>query len=336
MPSENQLKGFLEDQLNGSSDDEGLGSFLESQLDSKATERVNYRPEIHFKSSEDMSELEDGSVELIITSPPYNADWDYGSHDDNLDYSTEYLPMLARVFTECYRVLRPGGRMCVNIPSLLRSGVAGGFPIAGHIETMLGDDEITLGIDLSERNETLTYSDGKDPYTSLEHLRKCDWRQRETIAWVKPFNHDGLAPNGSFPRPWGVLLNNMHEVVLIFQKPGDRTYEDMSEETIQQSKITKTSDDYCDDVWRIQPDSWSPKYVDEEDIPVFPDELVERCIKLWSYKEDTVLDPFAGRFTVGKVAKQLERHSVGYEIREDLEKDIQEYAGLQQTGLGVF
>jgi len=329
------VSSFLEKELEertDRTDDGDVGSFLEDKLDksrkSSSSASVNYQPQIHFKSSEDMSELKDESIELIVTSPPYNTDWNYGSVDDDLNYATEYLPKLSRVFLECYRVLRPGGRMCVNVPSLLRSGASGGYPISADIQRLLANgDGVSLAFEKEEFN-------GREDINKLK--TDTDWVIREQIAWVKPFNHDGLAPNGSFPRPWGILLNNMHEVVVIFQKPGDRDYDEMDEERIEESHINKDSDTMCDDVWEIQPDSWSPEYVEGEDIPVFPDKLVRRCINLWTYKDDTVLDPFAGRFTVGKVAKEEKRYSVGYELREELDEDIREYTRMEQMGLSQF
>lgn len=283
----------------------------------------DYKPEIHFKSSEDMSEVEDESVNLIITSPPYNTDWQYGSHDDDMDYMTEYIPMLARVFKECYRVLAPSGRMVVNVPSLLRDGKSGGFAIAGHIELMLND-----------RTRPFLFDYSADHMQEIADLQaKSDWVIREIIQWNKGFNTDGLAPNGSFPRPGGILLNNMHESALVFQKPGDRDYDDMSEQRIEDSKIDKWTDDLCDDIWDISPEDHEFQFVDGEDVPPFPEEFVKRCIALWSYKDDTVLDPFLGRGTTCKVAKEMKRESVGYELREELEDDILEYTNSSQTSL---
>lgn len=315
------------------SDEDSTGGFL-SGLDGEPEEdisddAVDFKPVIHFKSSENMEELDDNSVELIVTSPPYNADWAYGGHDDNMDYQTEYLPMLARVFEECWRVLRPSGRMIVNVPTLLRGGAKGGQAILSDIDTMLNGKVNIWTARTMEPND-----DGTDVLTPIrECMQNTDFVHREWVTWNKGFNTDGLAPNGSFPRPVGILLNNMHEGVSVYQKPGDRDYSDMDEKRIEDSKIQKWADDLCDDVWTIHPDSWSFSYVDEEDVPPFPEEFVKRCIALWTYEEDTVLDPFAGRFTVGKVAKQMNRYSVGYELREELKKDIKEYTGMSQTGL---
>lgn len=312
--------GFLDD---FEPETTGFIDELEEDVGDSGSPEVEYQPEIHFQSSEDMSMIDDESVNLIVTSPPYNTDWEYGSHDDDMDYATEYLPMLARVFRECYRVLSPGGRMIVNVPSLLRDGNSGGFAIAGHIELMLNDRTRPFLFDYSE-----------DYMMEIAKLQsRTDWVIREIIQWVKGFNTDGLAPNGSFPRPGGILLNNMHESALVMQKPGKRDYDNMSEKRIEESKIDKWTDDLCDDIWEISPDNHSFKYVDGEDVPPFPEEFVRRCIALWSYKEDTVLDPFLGRGTTCKVAKQMKRHSVGFEIREDLEEDIRQYTNADQTGI---
>lgn len=340
--SENNTDGFLDGELPGDESDEGSeensNGFLDGAFDEpskgapawKENADVEYQPHIIFNSSENMKEIGDEEIDLIVTSPPYNTGWEYGSHDDNKDYATEYLPMLARVFTEAWRVLRPGGRMCVNVPSLLRSGASGGYPISSDIARMVigGGDGVYLTVDDELPNGTP--HEDRPNYSIYRLQEDTNWIKREEIAWFKGFNTDGLAPNGSFPRPWGILLNNMHEVIMVFQKPGNRSYDELPDAVIEDSKINKSDKDMCDDVWEIHPDSWSPEYVDEEDVPVFPEELVRRCIQLWSYKNDTILDPFAGRFTVGKVAREEDRWSIGYELREEMEQDIREYTNMQQ------
>jgi len=295
--------------------------FLEDSTNNEEQQGAEYDPSIHFSSSENMDELDDESVHLIVTSPPYNTDWEYGSHDDDMDYATEYIPMLARVFTECYRVLVPGGRMVVNVPSLLRDGREGGFAIASDIEVMLND----------RTNPYLMKYD--DEHTGVAKLRaRCDWKIREWITWSKGYNTDGMSPNGSYPKPWGILMNIMHEVCMVFQKPGKRDVSEVPDQIKEDSEIDMQNDDLCDDVWSINPDSWDFDD-DEENVPVFPDELPRRCIKIWSFQGDTVLDPFGGRGTTCKVAKEMNRHSIMYEKREQLRDEIEDYIGVGQHKL---
>lgn len=300
-----------------------LDTFLDSKLGIE--KGPEYKPNVYFQSSEDMSQVEDESVALIVTSPPYNADWLYGGHDDDMDYSDEYLPLLARIFNECNRVLMPGGRMVVNVPSLLRGGATGGQAIASDINVMMDTEAQGLRLHFD------------DAHSDIAKMRtQSDWILREQIAWVKGFNTPGMAPNGSFPRPGGILLNNFHEVAMVYQKPGSRDYSDMPDSIIEESKIDKWTDELCDDVWEIKPEGHDFEYVDGENVPPFPEEFVKRCIAIWSYKDDVVLDPFGGRGTTAKVAKDLKRHSVLYEKREELEKDIMEYTNADQTGLSEW
>ena len=65
-----------------------------------------------------LKKIEDDSVSLVFTSPPYNVDIKYGNHDDTMPY-TDYLDWLKDIWSECYRALRPGGRLVINIDSMV-------------------------------------------------------------------------------------------------------------------------------------------------------------------------------------------------------------------------
>lgn len=305
-------------------DDEEQGREKESEID--------HQPRVYFDSSEDMSAVGDESVHLVVTSPPYNVDWEYGDHDDGLDYRGEYLPMLSIIFRECHKKLVPGGRLVVNVPTLVRQGSKGGRPLAADVINILtanySTDRARIGT-----GSGMTFSDYESNGIILAgNASPVTYKLREYIIWNKGFNTDGLAPNGSFPRPWGILLNNMHEGILVFQKPGERDVSSIPDDVVESSEIQKNSDDLCDDVWDIHPENWD---FDDEDqsVPVFPEELPRRCIKLWTYENDTVLDPFGGRGTTCKVAKDMNRNSIMFEKRKQLEDEIKNYIGFNQPKL---
>lgn len=92
-----------------------------------------YNPEIHYKSSEQMREVEAGSVQLVITSPPYNVGKSYYSYNDNKDFQ-EYLAMLERVWRESKRVLCKGGRIAINVADTGRQPY---LPLHVHITEQL-------------------------------------------------------------------------------------------------------------------------------------------------------------------------------------------------------
>lgn len=78
-----------------------------------------YEPEIYYSTSERMEEVEDNTVQLIVTSPPYNVGKEYASYNDNKTLRT-YLDFLNRVWKECKRVLCNGGRIAVNVADTWR------------------------------------------------------------------------------------------------------------------------------------------------------------------------------------------------------------------------
>jgi len=133
---------------------------------------------IFTSSSENMTELPDCSIHLAVTSPPYNVGKEY---DENLSLQ-EYRAFLKRVFTEVYRVLVPGGRLCLNIANLGRSPYL-------PLEAYLAQDLIEL-----------------------------NYLMRGEIIWDKGNSASRSTAWGSWRSPTNPTLRDTHEYILIFSK----------------------------------------------------------------------------------------------------------------------
>lgn len=284
-------------------------------------------PELRMESNEQMSELPANSVHLTVTSPPYNVGWEYGeTQSDNRAYYEEYLAeLIARTFRDVYRVTVDGGYCCIVVPHLYdvddeETNTPNGTMIAADIAKLLtGEWTPTEHEDVARlRDET-------------------DWQLFDLVTWHKGVHDAGFRKQDyvgeNLLKP-ELKLNNFVEAILVLGKPGER---EVPESIVQQSGITWQNDvrdrDLRENLWRIKPESWEPEAVDSDvaNTAQFPEELAKRCITHWSYVGDTVLDPFCGRGTTLKMAKQLYRGSIGYEMQEELEQDIREYVGLPKN-----
>ena len=130
------------------------------------------------RSSEVMAELPDSSIHLVVTSPPYNVGKEY---DSNLSL-TEYRNFLNRIFTEVYRVLVPGGRVCLNLANLGRSPY---IPLHAYI---------------------------------IQDMIKCKYLMRGEIIWDKGSSASRSTAWGSWMSPTNPTLRDTHEYILIFSK----------------------------------------------------------------------------------------------------------------------
>ena len=148
--------------------------------------------------SRDLSGIKDGSIDLIVTSPTYWDKADYGGRNSDIGTAgsyVEFLEELRRVFQECYRVLRPGRKLCVvtaNVNQMTDHGLLT-FPLSTDIGVMLRD------IGLVMINEIIWSKDGTGG------------------RWGSA---NGQRPIfGSYPYPPNFLFKNVHEYVIIFAKP---------------------------------------------------------------------------------------------------------------------
>lgn len=137
-----------------------------------------YLNQILCKSSEAMDELPDCSVHLMVTSPPYNASKEY---DENLSLE-EYLGMLGRVWGETYRVLVPGGRVCVNVANLGRKPY---IPLHALI---------------------------------IEQMQNIGFLMRGEIIWNKAASASASTAWGSWRSAANPVLRDVHEYILVFSK----------------------------------------------------------------------------------------------------------------------
>lgn len=225
-----------------------------------------------------LKNIEDNSVDIVLTSPPYNFDMDYDTHNDK-DESIEYMTTLVNIFDECIRVLKSGGRMIVNIQPNYKEY----YPTHHHITSAMID-------------------------------RGLIWRGE--IIWLKN-NLKKLTAWGSWKSPSCPYLSYPFEFIEVFSK--DTLKHDGNKDDID---ITKDEFiEYVNGHWSIAPETRMKKF---NHPAMFPEELVRRCIKLFSYKNDLVLDPFNGAGTTTFVAHELERRYIGIDISEEYCKIAEE------------
>jgi len=249
-----------------------------------------------------LNEIEVNSVDLIITSPPYWQIKDYGT-SDQIGYNQtlhEYLKDLHRVWSECYNVLKPGRRLCINIgDQFARSIIYGRYKIIPlHSECIAQCERI-----------------------GLDYMGSIIWQKKTTMNTT-----GGATIMGSFPYPPNGMVEIDYEFVLIFKKPGESVK--MPADVKEKSEITKEEwKEYFSGHWNFG----GVKQLDHQ--AMFPDELPKRLIRMFSFYGETVLDPFLGSGTTMKVALSLNRNAMGYEINEAFLPVIQEKSGFSSNRL---
>jgi len=244
---------------------------------------------IVFGDCRDMKEISDGSVHLMVTSPPYfNAPFDYPGLFK--DYS-EYLDMIRVLAKELRRVLAPGRIACFVTQDVRINGKL--FPVTADIVRIM-------------REEGFFY--------------------RDRIIWRKPEGYIRISRRSGVmlqhPYPMYFYPDNLFEEILILQN-GEYQYPKIGPE-LKSSKIDLhefSKGKWYLTVWDIT-NVLPLKGRLEEGIAAFPDEIPKRLIKLFTFVGETVLDPFLGSGTTTKVAKILGRNSYGYEIDLELKPVI--------------
>jgi DNA modification methylase len=259
---------------------------------------MNNYVKIIIGDSRAMPELEGHSIDLVVTSPPYWHIKDYGiAGQIGFGQSLhEYLQDLYYAWSECHRVLRPGGRLCLNIgDQFARASIYGRYKV------------IPLHAEFISQCEQLGF----------DFLGAIIWQKKTTM------NTTGGAPvMGSYPYPPNGLVEIDYEFILLFKKPGPG--KKVAPEVKDASRLTKEEwKEYFAGHWHFA----GARQLGHE--AMFPEELPRRLIRMFTFKGDTVLDPFLGSGTTAKVALELGRNAVGYEINQDFMDLIQEKLGTK-------
>ncbi len=247
-----------------------------------------------------MDEISDESIHLIITSPPYWQLKDYGDKRQigfNDTYE-EYVNNLNLVWSESYRVLHKGCRLCINIgDQFARSVYYGRYKI------------------IPIRTEIIKFCES----IGFDYMGAIIWQKVTTCNTT-----GGATIMGSYPYPRNGILKLDYEFILIFKKQGKSPR--VRDEIKEQSKLTKEEwNRYFSGHWNF------PGVKQDKHLAMFPEELPKRLIKMFSFVGDTVLDPFLGSGTTSLAAKNLGRNSIGYEINENFLPIIKGKLGILEN-----
>lgn len=245
-------------------------------------------------AAEVMTRIPSGSIDLIITSPPY---WTAVKYDDGATEGGDapgqwatydaYLEDIFHVWEQCARVLRPNGKLCINAPLL---------PIpkeiipqhTRHLKDISGD----IGQMIISR-------------TNLERYGLFIW-QKQTSKMMF----------GSYPFPGNIIENNTVEMIAVYVKPGKPPKFDP--DVKEASKLSREEWlDLTQQVWFMYPED--VKRGKDHPAP-FPEKLPARLIRLYTFSQfgtfpgEIVLDPFAGTGTTCAVAKGMGRRWIGIDV----------------------
>jgi len=253
--------------------------------------------------SRDMARLDDDSVELVVTSPPYPMIemWDelFASLDPAIGTALEdgdgrrafelMHDVLAAVWDELDRVLVDGGIACINVGDATRT-VGEGFRVYPNHARV------------------------------TEHFDALGFDPLPDILWRKPTN-SAAKFMGSGMIPPNAYATLEHEYVLTFRNGRRRSFEPGSERRYESAYFWEERNEWFSDVWTDIRGTLQALDDDgtRERSAAYPFEIPYRLINMYSVYGDTVLDPFWGTGTTSMAAMVAGRDSVGYELDEAFE-----------------
>lgn len=250
---------------------------------------------IYNKSSEDMSEIKSGTVNCIITSPPYFQMRDYGTGDDQIGLEQTvdvYLVNLMKIFKECYRVLRDDGSCFVNINDCVIDGKYQAVPHKFLLRML------ELGFIF---NDELLWIKRNPTYT----------RGKRSVRSHEPIYHFVKSDNFFYNDEW---LNNLEDSKSsISYGSGKSDPKILSgldfREGVLKTNVSSTSE--------LRKESKDKRGFHLTHSATFPIDVPSICALLTTKEEDTILDPFSGTAVVGEFARKLARYYIGYELNPE-------------------
>ena len=269
---------------------------------------------LFFNPAQNMSEVADASVNEIVTSPPYPMIemWDEilarqnkaiadALSSGNADVAFEEMHKeLDKVWKECYRVLSPGGFLCINIGDATRT-------INGEFRLFNNHSRI------------------------VKSCLEVGFNNLPNIIWRKQTN----APNkfmGSGMLPCGAYVTLEHEYILIFRKGSKREYKKDAEKSVRKKSafFWEERNIWFSDIWELK--GVKQKITNSESrerSAAFPFEVPYRLINMYSQYGDTILDPFFGLGTTALASMASGRNSIGFEIDPMLKTTIEDNINSQ-------
>jgi|APTNR8051073442_1049403.scaffolds.fasta_scaffold04556_7 site-specific DNA-methyltransferase (adenine-specific) len=236
----------------------------------------------------DLSQVADGSVHLVVTSPPY---WTLKRYNDgpgqlgHVEDYQEFLAALDAVWTECFRVLAVGGRLIVNVGDVMLSRKEFGR-----------HKVVPLHADIQVNCERIGF----------DNLAPIIWNKISNASFEVEGNSKFL---GKPYEPNGVIKHDI-EWILMLRKPGG--YRKPEPEMRRLSIISeKEFSTWYTQIWQLTGASTK-----KHPAP-YPEELANRLIRMFSFVGDTVLDPFLGSGTTMLAASRIGRNSIGVEVDPD-------------------
>lgn len=273
---------------------------------------------VYYKSAKNMEEVAGNSIDLIITSPPYFNIKDYSKDGYQVEQHSasnsndlgahntygEYINGLLDVWKECERVLVPNGKLCINVPLLPM--------IKKDYSTHYNRD--IFDIQSSIQNSILNN-------TNLFLMDLYIWNR---------VNSSKKLMFGSYPYPRNFYAQNTSEFITVYVKDGKP--KDTPKDIKERSKLTKEEwVNFTKHIWDIPTPNKSDIAFGKHPA-IMPEQIPYKLIKLFSCVDDVILDPFAGSGTTLRVAKQLDRYYIGYELYENYKEVIDEKLETVQRG----